>query len=87
MAFLVALGKLRGGRGRQGWRGQRGEEHERGETRPEASDGRGGCGRGDTSGGGRWGEGEAETRLGIATLERAINDSGAEFRDAEILSV
>lgn len=34
-------------------------------------------------GGGR----EAETRLGIATLERAINDSGAEFRDAEILSV
>lgn len=29
----------------------------------------------------------AETRLGIATLERAINDSGAEFRDAEILSV
>lgn len=31
--------------------------------------------------------GVAETRLGIATLERAINDSGAEFRDAEILSV
>jgi len=36
---------------------------------------------------GREGGGRAETRLGIATLERAINDSGAEFRDAEILSV
>lgn len=65
---------------------ERTEEHERGETRPEAPDGRGGCDRGGANGRGE-GEGGAETRLGIATLERAINDSGAEFRDAEILSV
>lgn len=42
MAFLVALGKLPGGRGEEGEGARTGDEkHERGETRPEALDGRG----------------------------------------------
>lgn len=67
----TADGECRGGRARK---------RERGETRPETVDGRGAreC---------RGGREEAETRLGTATPGRAINDSGAEFRDAEILSV
>lgn len=74
MAFLVAGASYGVGRG------EAGEKHERGETRPGASDGRGDASE-EVRGGGR------ETRLGTATPERAINDSGAEFRDAEILSV
>lgn len=86
MAFLVVRGASYEGEAKAGGCGVRteGEKHERGETRPGTLDGREGASEGEEREGGIR---QAETRLGTATPERAINDSGAEFRDAEILSV
>jgi len=89
MAFLVALGKLPGAevekervRG-QGMRNTREERHDQKRWMDEGMRTTG-C---QSRPGGRGRRRRAETRLGTATPERAINDSGAEFRDAEILSV
>lgn len=84
MAFLVAGQVTRGGAGR-GAAAARGRRVRNTREERHDQDGPGSASEGREEGGGRE---QAETRLGTAaTPERAINDSGAEFRDAEILSV